>query len=79
MYVTEGGKQMSKLEQLADIEGLSIDEMLEAATFDSVAHAICKNPGCTYTTMMEPDQEHGWCEECNEGSVVSCLVLAGII
>ena len=68
-----------KLTQLAEIEGITEMEMLEAATFDSVAHSICKNPDCNYTTMMEPDQDAGWCEECDEGTVVSCLVLAGII
>ena len=70
---------MQKLEKLAELEGMSIDEMLEEATFDSVARSICKNPGCDYTTMMEPDQDRGWCEACNTGSVVSCLVLAGIL
>ena len=70
---------MTKLEKLAEIEGMSVMEMLEEATFDGVACSICKNPGCNYTTSMEPDQDAGWCEECNEGSVVSCLILAGII
>jgi len=71
--------QASKLDKLAEIEGMSIEEMLEEGTYDSVARSICINPGCEYTTMMEPDQDRGWCEECNTGSVVSCLVLAGII
>lgn len=70
---------MSKLSQLAEMEGLSIDAMLEAATFDSVAAGICKRKDCDYTTEVEPDCDAGWCEECNAGTVVSCLMLAGII
>ena len=69
---------MSKLETLAEIEGLDVDEMLEQATFECVAPAICMNPDCNYTTGMEPDQDKGWCEECGEGTVKSCLILAGI-
>jgi len=69
----------SKLQQLADIAGMEIMEMLEAATFDSIAHSICMNPDCEYTTMMEPDQDRGWCENCQTNTVKSCLVLAGIL
>ena len=70
---------MSKLEKLAEIEGMEVMEMLEAATFDSVVPAICKNPDCDSSTGMEPDQDQGWCEECDAGTLVSCLVLAGLI
>ncbi len=73
-----GDNHMSKLAKLAEIEGMDEMEMLEQATYDSVAAAICKNPGCEYTTTMEPDQDHGWCEECQTSTVASCLVLAGI-
>jgi hypothetical protein len=54
-------------------------EMLEHATFDSVSPGICMNEGCDYSTEVEPDQDRGWCEECQEGSVKSALMLAGII
>jgi hypothetical protein len=69
----------NKLQALADIEGMEIMEMLEAATYDSVAHSICMNPDCEYTTMMEPDQDRGWCEHCETNTVKSCLILAGLI
>lgn len=79
-------KQLSrhgKLEVLADSEGYDdITDMLEANELDSVVPAICCNPAsldCTYSTGMEPDQDAGWCEECKAGTVVSCLVLAGVI
>jgi hypothetical protein len=70
---------MSKLQTLARIEGMSTMEMLEQATFDSVAPGICKTPGCDYSTEVEPDCTEGWCEECDAGTVVSCLSLAGLI
>jgi ssDNA-binding Zn-finger/Zn-ribbon topoisomerase 1 len=70
---------MTKLERLADEEGLDVDEMLEKATFDSIAPGICTNPDCNYTTTVEPDQTEGWCEDCQTNTVQSCLVLAGII
>ena len=71
---------MSKLDQLAEIEGYGDTmEMLEAATFDSVAPGICANPGCDYSTEVEPDSSEGWCECCEAGTVKSCLVMAGII
>ncbi len=49
---------------------------------DSVAPAICcnpNNPECDYTAEMEPDQTQGWCEVCERGTLVSGLVLGGII
>lgn len=68
-----------KLRLLADIEGKSVDEMLELASWDSIAPGICRVRACDYTTEVEPDQREGWCEECDKGTVVSCLVLAGVI
>jgi hypothetical protein len=54
-------------------------QMLEDATFDSVAPGICSNPGCDYSTEVEPDQDRGWCEECETQTVQSCLVMMGMI
>jgi hypothetical protein len=70
---------MSKLQTLAGNEGMTVDEMLENATFDSVAPGICSNPGCEYSTSVEPDQSKGFCESCGTQTVQSCLVLAGIL
>jgi hypothetical protein len=69
----------AKLSQLAEIEGLSVMEMMEAATFDSVAAGICMNKDCDYSTNVEPDCEDGFCENCNTNTVKSCLILGGII
>lgn len=69
-----------KLETLANIEGYTdYMLMLEEAITDSVVPGICKNPDCDYSTETEPDSSSGWCEECNDTSVVSCLVLAGVM
>ena len=68
---------MSKLEELANSEGMDVEEMLEQAVIDSVVPGICMN--CDYITGVEPDQDKGYCEFCNTQTVQSCLVLANII
>lgn len=69
-----------KLQQLAEIEGFDDPmELLQEAITDSVVPGICMEPGCDYTTGVEPDQGRGWCELCEKNSVKSCLVLAEII
>ena len=75
--------QRKKLAKLCEIEGfLDENELFAAAIADSVCPAICcnpENPACDYTTEMEPDQDRGWCEECQAGTMVSALVLSGLI
>lgn len=71
--------KQKKLKKLAEIEGKSVEELIEIASFDSVVPSICMEPGCDYTTGMEPDQRQGYCEGCGKNTVVSCGVLAGII
>jgi histidinol-phosphate/aromatic aminotransferase/cobyric acid decarboxylase-like protein len=72
-----------KLAQLALLEGFADEnELFVAAISDSVCPAICcnpDNPECDYTAEMEPDQDRGWCEVCGAGTLVSGLVLGGII
>jgi len=72
-------KTRDKLERLAEIEGLDVMEMLERCICDSVAPGICTNDGCSYSTEVEPDSRGGFCEECGTQSVVSCLILAGVM
>ena len=70
--------KISLLYELANNYGFcGIDEMLEAAVFDSVVPGICDR--CGYSTDVEPDSRDGWCEECDAGTVKSCLIIAGII
>jgi hypothetical protein len=72
--------RQQKLRTLCEIEGFAtIEELLEAASYDSVNPAICINPGCEYTAEMEPDQDGGHCEECGTKTVQSALVLAELI
>jgi hypothetical protein len=69
-----------KQQQLCNDYGYeSIDKMLEATILDSCVPAICMNKECDYSTEMEPGQDAGWCECCESNTVVSCLVLAGLI
>lgn len=76
----EMAKAEEKLQLLAEIEGFNNpEEMMMAHITDSVGPAICMNDECDYTTEMEHDQDRGWCEECNEGSMKSCFILGGVI
>lgn len=70
---------MNKLELLAEIEGMELMDLLDAATSDSVCPGICINPGCEYTTEVEPDCGSGYCEDCDTNTVRSALMLAGLI
>lgn len=68
-----------KLQALSEQYDMSVDEMCEQATFDSIAPSICMNDDCDYTTDMEPDQSKGWCEICGTNTVVSVLCLLDIM
>lgn len=73
----------AKLAKLIELEGFDNEDVLfAAATSDSVCPAICcnpDNPECDYTVEMEPDQDRGWCEMCERSTLVSALVLGGLI
>ena len=73
----------AKLAKLCEIEGfVDENELFAAAISDSVCPAICcnpDNPNCDYTEEKEPDSRDGWCEECQRGTMVSALVLGGLI
>lgn len=75
--------RLAKLAKLTELEGFEDETALFAeAMNDSICPAICcnpDNPECDYTTEMEPDQDQGWCELCERGTLVSALVLGGII
>ena len=71
---------MNKLDVLVESEDYSDEwEFMEAFALDSIVPGICMNPGCDYTTDVEPDQRRGWCEECETQSVESGISLMGII
>lgn len=66
---------MTPMQRLAALEGRDELEILEEASFDSVALAICKD--CDYTDELEPDGTMT-CPDCG-GQVKSCLLWAGIL
>lgn len=69
-----------KLQKLAQSEGFASGiELIAARGVDSVFPGICMNPDCDHTVDVEGDQEEGYCDECDTGTVKSGLVLAGII
>ena len=69
-----------KLKEIAAQEGYEdIMDYLEDEGMDSIITGICMTADCDYTTGVEPDQDRGWCEECEKGTVQSALVLMGII
>ena len=67
-----------KMNVLCSYEGISSESMGDLI-MDSVNPGICMNPDCDYTIEVEPDQNEGWCEECNSNTVKSFseLVLEG--
>jgi hypothetical protein len=83
MRVLSNKERATKLAKLCEIEGFPDEHVLFAeAMSDTVCPAICcnrDNPDCDYTAEMEPDQDRVWCEVCEAGTLVSGLVLGGII
>jgi hypothetical protein len=77
--VAAANAEASKLDQLASTWGMSVAELIETYALETQVPGICMNPGCTYSTEVEPDLCNGWCEECDTQSVQSAIVLAGII
>jgi hypothetical protein len=53
-------------------------DMLKGAIEDHICPGICHICGGCYEDV-EPDTTTYWCEQCQENSVTSCLILAGII
>ena len=71
---------MSKLSTLTEDWGYeSTFSLVEDYMDEGLMPAICMNKGCNYSTEMEPDQDRGWCENCNTNSLSSASVLMGII
>ena len=72
-------REFSKLDELADQWALTVGELIEEYALDEAVPGICMNPGCEYTTTVEPDQRQGWCGVCGTTTVRSGIVLAGLI
>jgi len=73
----------TKMETLLEIEGFAgkVDEFCREFTFGPYpgVPGICMNPGCDYTTQVEPDSNSGWCEICETNTVASGFILLGVI
>jgi Protein of unknown function (DUF3768) len=70
----------SKLMQVCEAEGFAtVDDLLALFVADSVCSAICMNEECDYIAPMEADQKEGYCEDCSSNTMVSVLVLVGLI
>lgn len=66
--------------KLCDIEGFeNVEDVLFSSITDTVCPAICMSEGCDHTAELEPDLREGYCEECGGNTMVSALVLAGLI
>jgi hypothetical protein len=79
MFLSSQVRQ-EKLAKLLAAEGYdTLEGLAEAVVSDSVSPAICTEADCDHTTEMEPDQDAGYCENCGKNTVVSALVLAGLI
>lgn len=73
-------KLQEKLQLLCENEGYdSPEEMMEEYQLAGAVPAICINPDCDYCDFMEPDQDRGYCEECDTNTLKSCFILAGVI
>lgn len=70
---------MSKIEQLVESEGYeSVESFIQNSMNDGTCMGICTNEDCDYTTEVEPDQDSGFCENCDTNTVRSGLVLVGM-
>jgi hypothetical protein len=73
-------KKSLKLIAVCKSEGFKcIEDLIAATSLDAVSPGICMNEGCNYVTEVEPDQREGYCEACDDCSVTSALILAGVI
>lgn len=70
----------AKLMKLCDSAGFAnLEDLLGALLNDSLCPAICMTEGCDHTDELEPDQDAGYCDACGGNTMVSALVLAGLV
>jgi len=77
--VVEPTARAKKLMTLCDIEGVDYERLIGGEYFDSLFPGICMTEGCSYTCEVEGDQTEGYCEACGGQTVVSALILAGVM
>jgi len=70
--------KQDKINTLIKLEGYKSEEdFVLNNMISSIVPGICNNPGCDATYEYEPDQDMGWCENCDTKTVKSGLVLMG--
>ncbi|GGI29824.1 hypothetical protein [Bradyrhizobium guangdongense] len=70
----------AKLMMVCEAEGFAtIDDLFVLLAADNLCPAICMTEGCDRIERLESDQEEGYCEGCGGNTMVSVLVLAGLI
>ncbi|MCP3475052.1 hypothetical protein NLM33_32540 [Bradyrhizobium sp. CCGUVB1N3] len=70
----------TKLMIVCEAEGFaSIDDLFVLLAADNLCPAICMTEGCDHIEQLEADQEEGYCEKCSGNTMVSVLILAGLI
>jgi hypothetical protein len=71
-------KKKTRLQLVAEDQGMTVDEMLNKYATDSVVPGICVKCNMVHDSC-EPDAVDNWCDECDAGTVKSILVIAGVI
>ena len=71
--------RQDKIKRLEQLTGKTYLQLAREATYDSLAYCICMNDGCCNYEKLEPDQDAGWCEDCQENSMKSILILLDLI
>ena len=64
---------------LCDSEGLDRHELLDIYGTECVVPGVCKRHDCLNVRFVEPDCEAGICDECGCNTVISCLLLWGLV
>jgi len=62
------------------LEEYGMDDIMQFISefgHDSIVPGICTECGASYE--YEPDQDKGFCEECGSNTVVSGLILMGVM
>ena len=72
-------RRLVKIKELAEFTGFkSVKAMLLYEVRRLRVGGICMKETCNYTTLVYPECSTGYCHICAKGTVVSCIVLAGL-
>ena len=64
------------LAKLSRLEGMTLTEMLEQATFDGRCQSVCVTRECNFTVYLEPDGGgENECPKCGTKTVATAMFL----